>query len=136
MTAEVIQMESEIEDAIKQGTLTHIKITDAQMRLTDGVFTLRARDLLPPKVMTTEEAKQAKTSKERQAKFVKGKREAGFRKDWLHSSIEKLAKEVGGQDRISDKIDELQHRAKDAEQRADIAEAKLMRIPRFIRMFF
>ena len=96
MTAQIIHMEPEIEAAIRDGRLTQIEITEARMRLADGVLSLKASDLLPPKIKTPEEAAKAMTTKERQAKFVKGKKDTGFKKGWLHHSIEELAEEAGG----------------------------------------
>ncbi|UWQ83089.1 hypothetical protein [Leisingera caerulea] len=48
MTAQIFHLEPEVEAAIREGKLTQIEITDARMKLSDGVLSLRARDLLPP----------------------------------------------------------------------------------------
>lgn len=128
MTAQIIQMEPEIEAAIREGRLTKVEITAAQMRLADGVLSLKASDLLPPKIKTGEEVQEAMTAKERQRKFVQGKKEAGFKKNWLHHSIEELAEEVGGQEHISGRIEELRQRAEAAELRAETAEAEILRL--------
>jgi len=121
MTAQIINMEPEVEAAIRDGRLTQIKITEARMKLSDGVLSLKASDLLPPKIKTGEEIQEAKTAKERQREFVQRKHNAGFKKDWLHQSIAMLADEVGGQENIADNIKQLR-------QRAETAEAQLQRL--------
>lgn len=121
MTAQIINMDPEVEAAIREGRLTEIEITEARMKLTNGVFTLKARDLLPPKIKTDEEVKEAKTAKERQREFVQRKKDAGFKKDWLHESLLPLAEEAGGQEHIATEIEKLR-------QRAEAAEAEVQRL--------
>jgi hypothetical protein len=130
MTAQIINIEPKVEAAIREGRLTHINITEAQLRLSKGVLSLKATDLLPPVIKTGEEIKEAMTSKERQAKFVKGKKDAGFKKDWLHQSVALLAEETGGQENITAEVEKLRKRAEDAEKRAKAAEAEVQRLGR------
>ncbi|MBW6417023.1 hypothetical protein [Celeribacter sp. PS-C1] len=128
MTAQIIHIDPEIETAIRDGKLSEIEITEAHMRLSNGALLLRARDLLPQKVNTDEEKAQAKTAKQRQRDFVKRKNEAGFKKDWLHQSIQELAEAVGGQENIASCIHRLRKRAEIAEHRAEMAEAEIHRL--------
>lgn len=128
MTAQIIHLEPEVEAAIREGRLTQIEITEARMNLADGVLSLRARDLLPPKIKTGEEVKEAKTAKERQREFVQRKKNAGFKKDWLHESLLPLAEEAGGQENIATVVKTLRQRAELAEQRAEVAEAEVQRL--------
>ena len=135
MTAQIIHMDPEVEAAIRDGRLAHIEITEARMKLADGVHSLKARDLLPSKTKTSEEVQKAKTAKERQREFVKRKRDAGFKKDWLHHSIQDLAEQAGGQENIVTVIATLRVRAENAEQmvaaerkRADEAEEEVRRL--------
>lgn len=128
MTAQIIHLEPEVEAAIREGRLTQIEFTDARMKLSDGVLSLRARDLLPPKIKTGEEVKEAKTAKERQREFVQRKKDAGFKKDWLHESLVLLAEEAGGQENIATVVKNLRQRAVAAEQRAELAEAVVQRL--------
>lgn len=128
MTAQIINMEPEVEAAIREGRLTKIEITEARMKLADGVLSLKASDLLPPKIKTGEEVKEAKTAKERQREFVQRKKDAGFKKDWLHESLLPLAEEAGGQENIAKEIEKLRQRAEAAEQRAEAAETEIQRL--------
>jgi hypothetical protein len=128
MTAQIVYLEPDVEAAIRGGRLTHIDITEARMQLKDGVLSLRASDLLPPKIKSNEEVKEAKTSNERQREFVKRKKDAGFKKDWLHHSIQDLAEQAGGQENIAVSVERLLIRAAAAEKRADAAEAEVRRL--------
>lgn len=135
MTAQIINIDPEIEAAIFAGRLTKIEITKAHMKLADGVFTLDAKDLLPSKVKTTADGEQAKTGKERQRTFSQRKKELGFKKDWLHQSVAVLADDNGGQETIATEIKELRARAEGAEKmvaveklRAEAAEAEVQRL--------
>jgi hypothetical protein len=121
-------MDPEIEAAIREGRLTQIEIKEAHLKLSKGILSLKASDLLPPKVKTKEEAEEAMTSKERQAKFVKSKKTAGFKKDWIHESIALLAEEAGGQANIAVEVEKLRKRAETAEKRAAEAEAEVQRL--------
>jgi len=135
MTAHIINIAPEIETAIHEGSLTKIEITAASMKLADGVFTLKAKDLLPPKIDTAAASEKPKTGKEGQRAFTQRKKEAGFRKDWLHQSILTLAEELGGQESIATEMEKLRARLYNAEKkatyerlRADAAEAKIQRL--------
>ncbi|WP_170403245.1 hypothetical protein [Ruegeria arenilitoris] len=128
MTAQIIHMEPEVEAAIRDGRLTTIEVTEARMKLVGGVLSLRARDLLPPKIKAEQDVKEAKSAKERQREFVQRKKDAGFKKDWLHESLVLLAEEIGGQEKIAEKIQQLQQRAEEAERRAEEAEAEVQRL--------
>ncbi|MBW6419344.1 hypothetical protein [Celeribacter sp. PS-C1] len=128
MTAQIIHIDPEIETAIRDGKLSEIEITEAHMRLSNGALLLRARDLLPQKIKADEEKAQAKTPKQRQRDFVKRKNEAGFKKDWVHQSIQELAEAVGGQENIASCLQQLRKRAEIAEQRAEVAEAEIQRM--------
>lgn len=128
MTAQIIHIEPEIEAAIREGRLTQIEITEAKMSLANGVLSLRARDLLPPKPRNDEKAKEAKTANERQREFAQRKRAAGFKKDWLHESLSALAEDAGGQENITTLVNALRRRAETAEQRANFAEAEVLRL--------
>lgn len=121
MTAQIINMEPEVEAAIREGRLTQIEITEARIKLADGILSLKASDLLPPKIKTEDEANKAKTAKERQREFVQRRKDAGFKKDWLHESLLPLAEEAGGQENIAKEIEKLR-------QRAEAAEAKVRRL--------
>lgn len=135
MTAQIINIDPEIEAAIHAGQLTKIEITEARMKLEDGVFTLNAKDLLPPKAKTVADGQQPKSNTERQHKFTQRKKEAGFKKDWLHNSVAALADEIGGQENIFAEICKLRTRAEKAEEiaaadklRAEKAEAEVRRL--------
>lgn len=128
MTAQIINIEPEVEAAIRDGRLTQIEITKARMTLVNGVLSLKASDLLPPKVKTADAVEQTKTGKERQRQFVQRKKDAGFKKDWLHHTIQVLAEEAGGQENIVANVDLLRKRAEAAEARADKAEAEVRRL--------
>jgi excinuclease UvrABC ATPase subunit len=128
MSAHIINIAPEIEAAIHAGQLTKIEITEARMKLADGVFTINAKDLLTPKTKTAVEGEQPKSTKERQREFVKRKKDAGFKKDWLHHSIQELAEQAGGQEKIAVSVDRLLIRAEAAERRADAAEAEVRRL--------
>ncbi len=128
MTAKIISIEPEVKAAIREGRLTEIEITEARMKLANGVLTLKASDLLPPKIKTGEEVKEAKTAKERQREFVQRKKEAGFKKDWLHESLLPLAEETGGQENIAKEIEKLRQRAEAAERRAETAESEVQQL--------
>lgn len=135
MTAKIINIDPEVEAAIHAGQLTKIEITEARMRLTDGVFTLTAKDLMPPKINKDADGDQPKTNKERQRAYTQRKKEAGFKKDWLHRSVEILANEIGGQENITTEIENLRARAEEAKKmaaiyksRAEVAEAEVLRL--------
>lgn len=128
MTAQIVHLEPEVEAAIRDGRLAQIELTEARMKLSGGVLSLKARDLLPPKIKTCEEVNKAKTTKERQRKFVQRKVDAGFKKDWLHHSVMELAEEAGGQEYIATNFDQLRKRAEAAEKRAATAEAEVQRL--------
>lgn len=135
MTAQSIQIDSEVETAIREKRLTEIKLTKARFRLSDGVLSLRAQDLLPPQVLTEEEVTEAKTNKMRQQEFAARRKEAGFARGWIHQSLERLADEAGGQEQIENLIERTKSEAADlrqklaaAEARAQAAEAELQRL--------
>ncbi|MDF9304778.1 hypothetical protein P5P81_20720 [Tritonibacter mobilis] len=135
MSAQIFNIDPEIEAAIHAGRLTKIEITEARMKLSGGVFTLNAKDLLPPKVSNDTDEDQPKTSKERQRAYTQRKKEAGYKKDWLHRSVAILADEIGGQENIAAEIEALRLRAEEAEQmaafersRAEAAEAEVLRL--------
>lgn len=54
MTAQIVHMEPEVEAAMRDGKLTQIELTEARMKLSGGVLSLKARDLLPPRTKTCE----------------------------------------------------------------------------------
>jgi putative protein kinase ArgK-like GTPase of G3E family len=102
------------------------------MQLSTGVLTLNAKDLLPPKVNDEDEDKP-KTNRERQRAHTRRKKEAGYKKDWLHRSVTILADEIGGQENVVAEIESLRTRAEAAEKmaaaerkRADAAEAGVL----------
>lgn len=128
MTAQIVHVEPEVEAAIRDGRLTQIELTDARMKLSGGVLSLKARDLLSTGTQTCEGVQKAKTAKERQRKFVQRKADAGFKKNWLHHSVLKLAEEAGGQEYIATNFDQLRKRAEAAEKRAATAEAEVQRL--------
>ncbi|NVK20526.1 MAG: hypothetical protein HWE30_17665 [Methylocystaceae bacterium] len=135
MTAQIINIDPKLEAAIRGGTLTKIEITEARMKLSDGVLTLHAKDLLPQRETCDADGIPTKTNKERQHAFAQRKKEAGFKKDWLHSSIALLANQIGGQENISAEIENLRVRVKEAEEmaafersRADAAQAEISRL--------
>ena len=128
MTAQIINIEPEIEAAIREGRLTQIEVTKARMTLSNGVLSLKASDLLPPKIKTADAIEQIKSGKERQREFVQRKKDAGYKKEWLHHSIQELAEETGGQENIVASVDLLRKRAEAAEKRADKAEAEVRRL--------
>ena len=80
MTAQIVNIAPEIEAAIHAGKLTKIEITEACMKLHDGVFTLNAKDLLPPKEVSAERTDKPQTNAERQRAWVKRKRKPGLLK--------------------------------------------------------
>lgn len=132
MTATIIQMDDEVRAAIEEKRLTKIDITEAQLKLANGTLSLRASDLLPPKIKSPEEAERAKTNKERQAEFVLRKKEGGFSKGWVHESIDRLANEEGGQEFIEaamnhyrSKVAELTERVQRAEDIAEHAQREV-----------
>lgn len=135
MTAHFEPIDPEIEAAIHSGRLTKIEFTEARMKLSNGVFTLNAKDLLPTKIDKAAEDERPRTNKERQHAFTQRKKDAGFKKDWLHESIAILADKSGGQENIASKMEELLARAERAERiaafeklRAEAAEAEILRL--------
>lgn len=135
MTSQIFNVDPEIEAAIQAGKITKIELTEARMKLSGGVFTLNAKDLLPPKAIKDADANQPKTNKERQRAYSQRRKEAGFKKDWLHQSVATLADEIGGQEKISGEIETLRLRVEEAEQiaafersRAEAAEAEILRL--------
>ncbi|MEQ3727740.1 MAG: hypothetical protein ABNH38_10040 [Tateyamaria sp.] len=135
MTAQIINIDPEIEAAIYAGKLTRIEITEARMKISAGVLTLNAKDLLPPKINNGADEDQPKTNKERQRAHTQRKKEAGYKKDWLHRNVAILADEIGGQENIVAEIERLRARAEEAEKmaaaerkRADAAEAEVLRL--------
>jgi len=135
MTAQILNIDPEIAAAIHAGKLTKIEITEARMKLSGGVFTLNARDLLPPRVSNEADEGQPKPNKERQRAYTQRKKEAGYKKDWLHRSVATLADEIGGQENIASEIEKLRVRAEEAERmaafersRAEAAEAEVLRL--------
>ncbi|QDY69308.1 hypothetical protein [Qingshengfaniella alkalisoli] len=135
MTEEIINTDPDIEAAFHAGQLTKIEITAASMTLSDGVFTLNAKDILPPKIKNPADEAQPKTNKERQRAYTQRKKDAGFKKDWIHESVAILADEVGGQECIVAEIERLRTRAEMAEERAaaerlraEAAEADVKRL--------
>ncbi|CUH76293.1 hypothetical protein TRM7557_00807 [Tritonibacter multivorans] len=96
MTAQIVNIAPEIEAAILAGELSTIEVTEARMKLQDGVFTLNAKDLLPPKQDPTESKKKPKSGAERQRALAERKKEAGLVRDWVHKTVLAMTKERGG----------------------------------------
>ena len=135
MTAQIVNIAPEIEAAIHAGKLTKIEITEARMKLQDGVFTLNVKDLLPPKEVSAVDENKPQTSAERQRALVERKKEAGLVRDWVHKSVLSMAKEFGEPEEFAAEIERLRARAKEAEeiaasekQRADAAVAEVQRL--------
>jgi hypothetical protein len=135
MTAQILNIDPDIQAAIHAGELSKIEITEARMRLKDGVFTLNAKDLLPPKTEPTEGKSKPKSNAERQRAMVKRKKEAGLVKDWVHKSVIEMTKEFGKPEEFAAEIARLRARAEEAEsiaalekQRADAAMAEVQRL--------
>ena len=128
MTAQIVHIEPEVEAAILEGRLNKIELTEARMTLSGGVLSLRAKDLLPSTILPGEEVKEAKSTRERQRVFVQRKKDAGFKKDWVHVSVQELAQDAGGQEKIAASVDRLRRRAELAEKRANEAEAEVRRL--------
>jgi len=135
MTAQIVNIAPEIEAAIHAGELTKIEITEARMKLQDGVFTLNAKDLLPPKEVSAEGKDKPQTNAERQRAMVKRKKEAGLVRDWVHESVLAMTKECGEPEEFAAEIERLRARAEEAEaiaasekQRADAAMAEVQRL--------
>lgn len=135
MTAQIVNIAPEIKAAIHAGQLTKIEITEARMKLQDGVFTLNAKDLLPPKEVSAEEKNKPQTSAERQRAMVERKKEAGLVRDWVHKSVLAMTKDFGEPEEFAAEIERLRARAEEAEaiaatekQRADAAMAEVQRL--------
>lgn len=135
MTAQIVNIAPEIEAAIHAGELTKIEITEARMKLQNGVFTLNAKDLLPPKEVSAEGKDKPQTNAERQRAMVKRKKEAGLVRDWVHESVLAMTKECGEPEEFAAEIERLRARAEEAEaiaasekQRADAAVAEVQRL--------
>lgn len=135
MTAQIVNIAPEIEAAIHAGQLTKIEITEARMKLQDGVFTLNAKDLLPPKEVSAEKKDKPQTNAERQRAWVKRKKDAGLVNDWIHESVLAMTKEFGTPEEFAAEIARLRARAEEAEaiaasekQRADAALAEVQRL--------
>ena len=135
MTAQIVNLDPEIQAAIHAGELSKIEITEARMRLKDGVFTLNAKDLLPPKTEPTEGKSKAKSNAERQRALAERKKEAGLVRDWVHKSVLAMSKEFGKPEEFAAEIERLRARAEEAEeiaasekQRADAAMAEVQRL--------
>jgi hypothetical protein len=135
MTAQIVNIAPEIEAAIHAGELTKIEITEARMKLQDGVFTLNAKDLLPPKEVSAEGKGKPQSNADRQRAMVKRKKEAGLVKDWVHKSVLAMTKDFGEPEEFAAEIERLRARAEEAEaiaatekQRADAAMAEVQRL--------
>lgn len=135
MTAQIVNIAPEIEAAIHAGQLTKIEITEASMRLKDGVFTLNAKDLLPPKSEHSKDKNKPKSNAERQRELTERRKEAGLVREWVHNSVLSVAEELGGSEEIAMEIERLRVRAEKAEeiaasekQRADAAMAEVQRL--------
>lgn len=135
MTAQNINIEPELEAAIHVGELAKIEITEARMRLKNGVLTFNAKDLLRTEAGPTEREKKPKSNAERQRALTKRRKEAGLVREWVHKSVLSMAEELGGPDQLAVEIDRLRARAEEAEemaasekQRADAAVAEVQRL--------
>lgn len=135
MTAQIVNITPEVEAAIHAGELAKIEITEARMRLKDGVFTLNAKDLLPQKTEPNGDKSKPKSGAERQRALAERKREAGLVRDWVHKSVLSMAKEFGKPEEFAAEIERLRARAEEAEamvvsekQRADAAVAEVQRL--------
>lgn len=135
MTAQILNIDPDIQAAIHAGELSKIEITDARMRLKDGVFTLNAKDLLPPKTEPTEGKSKAKSNAERQRALAERKKKAGLVRDWVHKSVLSMTKEFGKPEEFAAEIARLRARAEEAEsmaalekRRADAAMAEVQRL--------
>lgn len=135
MTAQIVNIDPETQAAIHAGELSKIEITEARITLKDGVFTLNAKDLLPPNSDSVDDKKRAKSGKERQQALAKRRKEAGLVRDYVHKDILAMAKELGGPEEFAAEIEKLRTRAKKAEamvemekQRAEAAEAEVQRL--------
>jgi hypothetical protein len=135
MTAQIVNIAPEIQASIHAGELAKIEITEARMQLKDGVFTLNAKDLLPPKSEPAEGKNKPKSNAERQRALAERKKEAGLVRDWVHKSVLSMAKELGSPEEFALEIERLRSRAEEAEamaalekQRADAAMAEVQRL--------
>ncbi len=135
MTAQIVNIDPEIQTAIHAGELAKIEITEARMRLKDGVFTLNAKDLLPPITELTEGKSKPRSNAERQRALSERKKEAGLVRDWVHKSVLAMTKEFGEPEEFAAEIARLRARAEEAEsmaalekQRADAAMAEVQRL--------
>lgn len=135
MTAQILNIDPDIQAAIHAGELSKIEITDARMRLKDGVFTLNAKDLLPPKTEPTEGKSKAKSNAERQRALAERRKEAGLVRDWVHKSVLSLTKEFGKPEEFAAEVARLRAHAEEAEsmaalekRRADAAMAEVQRL--------
>lgn len=135
MNAQNMNIHPEIEAAVNVEQLNEIKITEACMKISGGVLTLSVKDSLRPKSNRGSCEEQPKTNNERQRTYAQRKKDAGFKKDWLHKSVAALAGEFNGQEKIAAEIAKLRARAEAAEAiatmerlRAEKAEAKVQRM--------
>ncbi|KMW57694.1 hypothetical protein AIOL_002660 [Candidatus Rhodobacter oscarellae] len=135
MTAQIVNIDPEIQAAIHSGELAKIEITEARMKLKDGVFTLNAKDLLAPKPEPAEGKNKPKSGAERQRALAVRRKEAGLVKDWVHKSVLSMAKEFGEPEEFAAEIARLRARVEEAEamatsekQRADAAMAEVQRL--------
>lgn len=135
MTAQIVNIGPEIQAAIHAGELAKIEITEARMRLKDGVFTLNAKDLMPTKAEPAEDKNKPKSNAERQRALAERRKEAGLVREWVHKSVLAMAEDLDGSEEIALEIERLRARAEEAEQlamsekrRADDAMAEVQRL--------
>lgn len=122
-----------LEAAIRSGDLRTIELTNAAMRLREGKLVIKAKELLP---QPEGGKKKPKAGTERVAKFEAKKRAEGAKQRWVPPALLEVIEDVEGIENLAPVVIELrakleaaETRAKEAEQRAALAEARLRKLP-------
>ncbi|UOA32546.1 hypothetical protein DSM110093_02346 [Sulfitobacter sp. DSM 110093] len=135
MSAKILDIDPANERLIHPERAKKRQFSEAHLKLSGNTLTLEVKEVEAADAEERKKDKQREGNRRRQNTFVEGKEKAGFRKTWIHKSVERLGAELNGQENIATEIKWLRARAEAAEmvaaaerKRADAAEAEVLRL--------
>jgi len=114
-----------LREAVGDRRIKDLELDAADLRFKNGRFFVKTAELTAP----DPNKPKAKSSKERQREFNERKKAEGFRKDWLHESVDRMAREAGGQEYIEafmngqrQQLDEMRRKLQQTQDSLERAE--------------
>lgn len=135
MSTKILDIDPANERLIHPEQPSERQFSEARLKLSGNTLILEVKDVEAANVEKLKRDKKREDNKRRQEAFVQGKKDSGFRRDWIHRSVEALASELNGQENIATEMKRLKARAEAAEKVADAerkravaAEAEVLRL--------